>query len=73
MADAAPYRWMRPLGLAAVAVVDAAAFQTHPAPGLHGQHLVVATAVAGLTAGTVGMLRVRSSSPRVQVPLLLLI
>jgi signal transduction histidine kinase len=70
MADATPYRWMRPMGLVALGIVATTAFQIHPAPGLHGQHLAVAVAVVALGAATVAMVRAPWTSLGVQVPLL---
>jgi len=67
-----PYRWMRPLAVAAVGVVVVTAFQLHPAPGAHGQHLAVSVVLVGLAAGTVAMVRLPWGTPRVEVPLLLL-
>ena len=46
--DLAAFRWMRPLAVAAIAVVVTAAFNTHPAPGVNGEHLAVSVVLVQL-------------------------
>lgn len=49
------FRLMRPLGLAAVALVVIIGVQAHPGPGLHGEHLVILLALVAFTVGVVGV------------------
>ena len=65
-----PYRWIRPLAAIAIGFVVTTAFQIHPAPGAHGQHLGVTIALIGIVAGTIGMLRVTEAPPAVLMSLL---
>jgi signal transduction histidine kinase len=55
--EAVDYRWMRPLAIVAVAFVVTAAFNTHPAPGVEGQHLAVSVALVVFTVGTITIIR----------------
>ena len=55
-ADPVSYRSMRLLGLAAVAVVVAGAFNSDPAPGWHGVHLGVSVAVATFAVAAIALL-----------------
>jgi signal transduction histidine kinase len=64
---------MRPLAVAAVAVVVTTAFQTHPAPGAHGQHLAVSVALVVFAAGTIAVVRLRVAGPEAQLPLLIVV
>ncbi len=48
---------MRPLAVVLIGSVITTAFQSHPAPGVHGSHLVVSLALAGLAAGTFAAIR----------------
>jgi signal transduction histidine kinase len=70
--DPAAYRWMRPLAVIAVGVVATAAFQTHPEPGVHGQHLAVSVALVVFAVGTMAVVRLSAAAPQVQLPLLVL-
>jgi signal transduction histidine kinase len=54
------YKWMRPLAIVLVGSVIMSSFQTHPGPGLHGDHLAVSAALVGLTVGTFGAMRLAS-------------
>lgn len=58
---------MQMLALAAIAVVLTAGFNSRPAPGLHGDHLVVSVAMAIFTAATIALVRL----PVTPVPLLM--
>jgi signal transduction histidine kinase len=64
----AAVRWLRPLGVAIVALVSAAAVRTSPEPALQGRGLGVALALIGFTAGWIVTMRVRSAPPALQVP-----
>ncbi len=68
-----PYRWVRPLAVLAIGFVVTTAFQAHPAPGAHGQHLAVTVALVGIAAGTVGMLRLANPTSAVLMLLLVVI
>ena len=67
--DAAAFRWMRPLAIAAIAVVVAGAFNTHPAPGLRGDHAVVSVALIAFAAGTITVVQLREAPSTVLLPL----
>jgi signal transduction histidine kinase len=67
----AAYRWMRPLAVFAVGFVVTTAFQTHPPPGAHGQHLAVSVALVVLAATTVAVVRMPLARATVLLPLLL--
>jgi hypothetical protein len=60
--DVAAFRWMGPLAVAAIGVVVTAAFQTHPTPGLHGQHLAVSATLLVFATATVGVVRLPETS-----------
>jgi len=64
---------MRPLAVAAVAVVVTAVFNTDPRPGVGGRHLAVAVALVLFTAGTVAVIRARDASPTMLLPLTALV
>jgi signal transduction histidine kinase len=69
--DRVAYRWMRPLAIMAIAIVVVIAFQTHPAPGGHGEHLVVSISLVVLGAGTVAIVGLRAATPQSFAPLLI--
>jgi signal transduction histidine kinase len=69
----AAYRWMRPLAVLAVGFVGTTAFQTHPAPGAHGQHLAVSVALVVLAAATVAVLRWPLARQPALLPLLIVV
>jgi signal transduction histidine kinase len=48
---------MRPLAIAAAAVVVAVSLQTHPGPGLRGSNLAISVALVALAAGTLAVVR----------------
>jgi len=68
--DLAAFRWMRPLAVAAIAVVVTAAFNTHPAPGVNGEHLAVSVVLIVFAAGTIGVIRLPAGSSTVLFPLM---
>jgi signal transduction histidine kinase len=68
--DPVSFGWMRPLALAAVAVVVTAAFQSHPEPGLTGERLAVSVALLVIAAGTFAAIRLPRAAPTVEGPLL---
>lgn len=68
--DPASFRWMRPLAVAAIAVVVTAAFQTDPGPGTRGEHLAVSVAVAAFAVGTVLAIRLPDGAVQLLMPLL---
>lgn len=61
---------MRPLAIAAIAVVVTAAFQTRPEPGLTGNHLAVTAALVGFTLGSITVVRLGDATARLLVALL---
>ena len=69
--DAATYRWMRPLAVFAVGFVVITAFQMHPAPGAHGQHLAVSVALVVFAAGTIAIVRLQQAPANAQMFLLI--
>jgi signal transduction histidine kinase len=69
-ADPVSYRAMRLLGLAAIAVVLIGAFNSAPAPGLHGDRLSVSIAVTVFTLGTITLVRLTHASDALLVSLL---
>ena len=66
---AASYRWMRPLAVVAIGFVVTAAFQTHPGPGAHGQHLAVSASLIVFAAATIGVVRLPNAPSNVLLPL----
>jgi signal transduction histidine kinase len=68
--DNAAFRWMRPLAIAAIAVVVTGAFNTHPAPGLRGDHAAVSVALIAFAVGTIIVVRLREASTRVLLPMM---
>jgi len=62
---------MRPLGVAVVVLVLVTGTQTHPRPGLTGEHLAVLLGLLGFAVGAIGVMRSRRSSARAQVPFFL--
>src|SRR5689334_1972776 len=68
--DPASFRWIRPLALAAVAIVVTASFFTHPRPGLTGDHLAVAVALVVFAAGTVAVVRFPNAVAGFEAPIL---
>jgi signal transduction histidine kinase len=50
-------RWLRPLGVATVAVIVALSVHEHPSPALHGSGLAVTIALAALVASMFAVLR----------------
>jgi signal transduction histidine kinase len=66
----AAFRWMRPLAIAAIAVVVIGAFQTEPGPGAGGEHLGVSLALIVFTVGTLAFAILPSSESRALFPLL---
>ena len=66
-------RWTRPLALLLIGFVVTTAFQTHPAPGAHGEHLGVTIALIGIAVGTIGRFRLTDATPTVHSLLLVLI
>ena len=69
-ADPVSYRSMRLLGLAAVAVVVAGAFNSDPAPGWRGVHLGVSVAVATFAVAAIALLGLAEPADSLVVPLL---
>src|SRR4051794_20074823 len=61
---------MRPLAIAAVAVVVTAVFNTDPRPGVRADHLAVTVAVVLFAAGTIAVVRCHDASPTVMLPLM---
>jgi signal transduction histidine kinase len=61
-------RWMRPLGIAAVVLVEVVGIQAHPRPGLSGEHLGVLLALVGFAVGVFGAMRARLEAPAAQAP-----
>jgi signal transduction histidine kinase len=59
---------MRPLGLAAIALVEIAGAQAHPRPGLSGEHLAILLALLGFAVAVVGIMRTRRRSAAAQAP-----
>jgi len=70
--DAASYRWMRPLAVVLIGFVVTAAFQTHPGPGAHGQHLALSIALIVFAVATIGVVRLADAAPSLQLPLLII-
>jgi signal transduction histidine kinase len=68
--DEASARWLRPVGLAAVAVVVAVALRTQPRPGLTGDHLAISAALVVFAVGTVVALGPISVMPAMEMALL---
>jgi signal transduction histidine kinase len=71
--DAASARWLRPVAIAAVAIVVVAALRTDPTPGLSGDHLAVSGLLLLLAVGTVAAIGPLSRSPAIEAPLLALL
>lgn len=71
--DPVSYRSMRLLGLAAIAVVFTAAFNTDPGPGFSGVHLGVSVALAVFTAGTLAIVRLADAPASVLLLLLAIV
>ena len=59
---AATLRWTLPLALVAIGFLVAVTVRAHPAPGLHGWHLVVSAALLGCGGGLLGFERVAAST-----------
>lgn len=59
---------MRALGFAAIALVEIIGAQSHPRPGLAGEHLGILLALIGFAAGVLGAMGTRQRAPSVQVP-----
>jgi signal transduction histidine kinase len=59
---------MRPLGWAAIALVEIAGARTHPGPGLRGEHLGILLALIGFAVGVAAVLLTPRRSPAAQVP-----
>src|SRR5947208_16399428 len=59
---------MRPLGWAAIALVEITGALSHPRPGLSGEHLGVLLALIGFAAGVVAVMYTPRGSVPAQVP-----
>ena len=59
---------MRPLGFAAIALVEIIGAQARPRPGLTGEHLGILLALIGFAAGVLGAMSTRGRAPFVQLP-----
>jgi signal transduction histidine kinase len=68
--DPAAYRWMRPLAIGAIAVVVTAVLNSHPAPGLRGDHAVITVALIAFAIGTITVVRLPDASSRVLLPIM---
>ncbi|HEY2429828.1 MAG TPA: histidine kinase dimerization/phosphoacceptor domain-containing protein, partial [Acidimicrobiales bacterium] len=73
MGETNEYRWMRPLAVFAVGFVVTTAFQAHPGPGLHGQHLAVSTALVIFAVGTIVIVRVADAPPALLLSLFVVV
>jgi signal transduction histidine kinase len=62
---------MRLLAVVAVGVVVITAFQTRPAPGVHGQNLAVSAALAVLGIGTIAIIRLPDGGASLLLPVLI--
>jgi signal transduction histidine kinase len=62
------FRFMRPLGIAAVALVEIVGIQAHPRPGLTGEHLGVLLALVGFAVGVFGAMRTPQGGAVAQAP-----
>ena len=65
-------RWTLPLGVGALGLLVAVTVRAHPAPGLHGWHLVVSVALLGCCGGLIGFERVAANAGPGRVALLVL-
>src|SRR5215831_2684344 len=61
---------MRPLAVAAIALVVAGAFNTKPAPGLGGDRAAVSVALIAFAAGTIIVVRLREAPTTVLLPMM---
>ena len=71
--DATAFRWMRPLAIAAVAVVVAAVFNTDPRPGVRGEHLAVTFALVVFAGGTIAVVRAQHAPPTLLLTLMAMV
>jgi signal transduction histidine kinase len=61
-------RLMRPLGFAAVVLVEISGARAHPRPGLTGEHLGILLALVGFAVGVVAVIGTRRRSAAAQAP-----
>ena len=61
-------RLMRPLGFAAIALVEITGVRAHPRPGLTGEHLGILLALLGFAAGVAGVMSTRRRTSAAQAP-----
>ncbi|HZS25495.1 MAG TPA: sensor histidine kinase [Gaiellaceae bacterium] len=61
-------RLMRPLGIAAVVLVELIGIRSHPGPGLHGQGLGILVALVAFAVGVAGVTSTRRRTALAQFP-----
>jgi len=64
---------MRVPAVLALGFIVTTAFQTHPGPGAHGQHLAVSAALIVFAVGTIAIVRLPAAAPNIQLPLLIVV
>ena len=67
---AATLRWTVPLAIVAIGLLVVVTVRAHPAPGLHGMHLVVSVALIGCAVGLLGFERVAGRQGPLRVAML---
>jgi len=59
---------MRPLGFAAIVLVEVTGARANPRPGFAGEHLGILLALVGFAAGVIGIMNARRRSAAAQAP-----